>query len=237
MRSKLSVTVYLFLALYGSTTLQSWSFLKNIKNFLCKKILVNNCSIPSTHAERKITVRSHKHSFTPYPSLSPYWPTEWQTDRDQIHLLHMGWRNLFSSSGYFSGQHVIWDLAGTGTTLFSGGLFWDQFFRLKIFFGAHFRYKLMYYNLYHVSYLREIVQFLRKVECIQFECNKFVLVLVQIDLIHFEHSNCISSTWTKTNTNPLHSRSIHSILGKIEHVIQIVVHQFVRKTISTFKLY
>ncbi len=27
---------------------------------------MNNCSIPSMHAERKITVRSHKHSFTPY---------------------------------------------------------------------------------------------------------------------------------------------------------------------------
>ncbi len=33
--------------------------------------LVNNHSIPSTHAERKITVRSYKHSFTPYSSLSP----------------------------------------------------------------------------------------------------------------------------------------------------------------------
>ncbi len=30
--------------------------------------------------------------------------------------------------------------------------------------------------------------------CIEFECNEFVLVLVQIDLIHFEHSICISST-------------------------------------------
>ncbi len=30
--------------------------------------------------------------------------------------------------------------------------------------------------------------------CIKFECNKFVLVLVQIDLIHFEHSICISSS-------------------------------------------
>ncbi len=30
--------------------------------------------------------------------------------------------------------------------------------------------------------------------CIEFECNKFVLVLVQIVLIHFEHSICISST-------------------------------------------
>ena len=31
-------------------------------------------------------------------------------------------------------------------------------------------------------------------QCIEFECNEFVLVLVQIDLIHFEHSICISST-------------------------------------------
>jgi hypothetical protein len=30
--------------------------------------------------------------------------------------------------------------------------------------------------------------------CIEFECNEFILVLVQIDLIHFEHSICISST-------------------------------------------
>ncbi len=137
-----------------------------------------------------------------------------------------------------SGQQVIWDLAGTGTTLFSGGLFWDQlFFDLRIIFGARFRYKLMYYNLYHVSNLCKIVRFLCKIECSEFECNKFVLVLVQIDLIHIEHSNCISSTWTKTITNSLHSRSIHLILRKIRHVIQIIVHQFVRKMISTFKLY
>ncbi len=30
--------------------------------------------------------------------------------------------------------------------------------------------------------------------CIKFEYNDFVLVLVQIDLIHFEYSICISST-------------------------------------------
>jgi hypothetical protein len=35
-RSKLSITVYLFLVLYRSTSLQSLSFLKNIKTFLCK---------------------------------------------------------------------------------------------------------------------------------------------------------------------------------------------------------
>ncbi len=34
MRSKLSVTVYLSLALYGSTTIQSRLFLKNIENFV-----------------------------------------------------------------------------------------------------------------------------------------------------------------------------------------------------------
>ncbi len=54
--------------------------------------------------------------------------------------------------------------------------------------------KLMYYYFYHGSDLREIIQFLRKIECIKFECNEFVLVLVQIDLIHIEHSICISST-------------------------------------------
>ncbi len=60
----------------------------------------------------------------------------------------------------------------------------------------------MYYNLYHVSDLREIVTFLHEIESIEFECNAFVLVLVQIDLIHFEHTKCISSTSIKTNTNP-----------------------------------
>jgi hypothetical protein len=33
------------------------------------------------HAERKITVHSHKHSFTPYPSLSSYRQTDRITDR------------------------------------------------------------------------------------------------------------------------------------------------------------
>jgi hypothetical protein len=41
---------------------------------------VNSRSIPSMHPERKITVHSHKHSFTPYPSLSPYSQTDGITD-------------------------------------------------------------------------------------------------------------------------------------------------------------
>jgi hypothetical protein len=58
----------------------------------------------------------------------------------------------------------------------------------------------------HASDLREIVRFLRKIECIEFKCNAFILVLVQIDLIHFDHTKCISSTSFKTNTNPFHLR-------------------------------
>ncbi len=80
------------------------------------------------------------------------------------------------------------------------------------------------YSYLHASDLREIVRFLREIECIEFECNAFVLVLVQIDLIHFEHTKCISSTSFKPNTNPLKLRSIHTISCKIGHVIQIVPH-------------
>ncbi len=90
----------------------------------------------------------------------------------------------------------------------------------------------MYYYFYHGFGLREIIRFLR-----EFECNEFVLVLVQIDLIPFEHSICISSIWIKTNTNPLHSMLIHTISRKIGDVIQIVAHHVIGKTISTFNLY
>ncbi len=104
-------------------------------------------------------------------------------------------------------------------------------FRLQIFFRRSFHVQI------GVLQFVSRVQFLRKIECNEFVCSKFVLVLVQIDLIQFEHSNYIRSICTKTNTNSLHTNSIHSISRKnwtisrkIGHVIQIVVHQFVRKT-------
>ncbi len=52
----------------------------NIQRFLTDQVGISR--IPSTHAERKITVCSHKHSFTPYPSLSPY---------RQMDILSDGW--------------------------------------------------------------------------------------------------------------------------------------------------
>jgi hypothetical protein len=56
---------------------------------------VNNCLIPSTHAERQITDLSVKHLFTLYPSLSPYRQTEPLLTKERIHLLRMGWMNFF----------------------------------------------------------------------------------------------------------------------------------------------
>ncbi len=92
---KIKHSFTLDLSLYGSTTLQSRSFLKNIKNFLCKQKLVNNCRISSTHAERKITVCSHKHSFTPYPCLSSYSWTDRITDGDTNTPTARGLEELF----------------------------------------------------------------------------------------------------------------------------------------------
>ncbi len=62
---------------------------------------MNNCSIPSMHTERKITIRSHKHSFTPYPSLSPYSRMDGMTGGER--------NNFFSSCAVVS---VIWFLVG-----------------------------------------------------------------------------------------------------------------------------
>jgi hypothetical protein len=76
-------------------------------------------------------------------------------------------------------ENNVEDLARTRFTLFLSGLFWDQFLLdLRSFVGTPFRYELMYYYFYHRSDLHKIIGFLRKIECIEFECNKFVLVLV-----------------------------------------------------------
>ncbi len=68
---------------------------QKIKNFLCKQKLVNNCSILSTNAERKITVCCHKHTFTPYPSLSSYSQMDRITDGETNTLAAPGLEELF----------------------------------------------------------------------------------------------------------------------------------------------
>ncbi len=67
-------------------------------------------------------------------------------------------------------ENNVEDLAGTCSTLFSGGLFWDQFLLdLRSLFGAPFRYKSMYYYFYHGSDLHEIMwnQFPPSLSCLQ----------------------------------------------------------------------
>ncbi len=63
------------------------------------------------------------------------------------------------------------------------------FFFRRFFFGAHFMYKLVYYNLYYVSNFTQNRPIFTRIECSKFVCNEFVLVYVQIDLIQFEHFN------------------------------------------------
>jgi hypothetical protein len=63
---------------------------------------VNNCIIPSTHSETTITVHSHKHSFTPYPSLSPYSPIDRMTDKGMNTLAARGLEELFSGCAVVS---------------------------------------------------------------------------------------------------------------------------------------
>ncbi len=83
-RSKLSVNVYFFLALHGSTTIQSQLFLKNIKNFVWfpKQYLFGFFIF-----EKQLTNIPDRgflffyHSFTLHPSFSPYSGTELQRNK------------------------------------------------------------------------------------------------------------------------------------------------------------
>jgi hypothetical protein len=273
MISKLSVTVYLFLALYGSTTIQTRSFLINIApddctffsgrnyhsyqrpddcTYFFQVVIMNPPKHPSSWKPPKhshwrpakniagpMTVPifpvvifwgrnwcSYFDTNTNYGTWKNYdlkkkiqvlWPAMFFEPPEKIMILqnfggnwdYIIFRRIVLGSIFFfktTCRKIIWSQFPPNF-----GRNWDYiflrqivlgsiFFRLKIFyFGAPFRYKWMYYNLFHVSDLCKIVRCLREIECIQFECKKIVLVLVQIDLIHIEHSNWISSTWSKTN--------------------------------------
>ncbi len=42
---------------------------------------------------------------------------------------------------------------------------------------------------------------LHEIVCIDLKCNGYVLVLIEVELIHFVCSKFIRSIWTKANTN------------------------------------
>ncbi len=60
-------------------------------------------------AEKKITVCSHKHYFTPYPSLSPYSKTDGMTDGEMNTLAARGLEDFFFQ---FCCCVSFWFLAG-----------------------------------------------------------------------------------------------------------------------------
>ncbi len=77
---------------------------------------MNNRSIPSTHAEWKITVCSHKHSFTPYPSLSPYRQTDGMTTRGTNTLAAHGLEEPFFQLCCCVSVFWFWQEIGVGVT-------------------------------------------------------------------------------------------------------------------------
>ncbi len=109
---------------------------------------MNNRSIPSTHCERKITFRSHKHSFTPYPSLSPYSPMDGQRDRGMNTLAARGLEELFSSCAVVS-VFWFWREIGFGVTYvlrvqYSCGIVLVFWFWREIVFGVTYVLRVQY---------------------------------------------------------------------------------------------
>ncbi len=93
----------LFLALYGSTAIQSGLFLKNIENFFWfpKQYLLGFFLLEKQLANILDRGFLFLHNTLFLYSLSPYRWTESQTEK-QIHLLCIGWWNLFSSCAVVS---------------------------------------------------------------------------------------------------------------------------------------
>ncbi len=86
----------LFLALYGSTAIQSRLFLKNIKNFVWfpEQYLLGFFLLEKQFSNIPDRGFLFRHNTLLLYSLSPYSRTERRTE-SQIHLLRVGWRNFF----------------------------------------------------------------------------------------------------------------------------------------------
>ncbi len=105
-----------FLALYGSTTIQSQLFLKNIENFLwfLKQYLLGFFILEKQFANIPDGGFLFLRNTLLLYSLSPYRWTESQTEK-QIHSLCVGWRNFFSRCAVMSVFFFWWDI-GFGFT-------------------------------------------------------------------------------------------------------------------------
>jgi hypothetical protein len=88
------------------------------------------CSNPSMPAERKNTVCSHKHSFTPYPSFSIF--TDRQKDGQRPNTLAArGLEELFSSCAVVSVFWLWWEIGFVFTYLHT--LLNKLFYKLIVF--------------------------------------------------------------------------------------------------------
>jgi hypothetical protein len=87
---------HLFLALYGSTSIQSRLFLKNIENFawLPKQYLLGFLILEKQLANIPNRGFLFLHNILLLYSLSPYWQAERLTEK-RIYSLRVGWRNFF----------------------------------------------------------------------------------------------------------------------------------------------
>ncbi len=105
-------TLYLSLVPYRSTDTQTRSFLKKNPEL---SVHVGISSIPSKNTDRKITIPSGKHSFTLYPSLSPYnWTdrqTEWQTENKYT-------RCAWAGGTFFPANLLLCQFFGSGGQYF-----------------------------------------------------------------------------------------------------------------------
>ncbi len=99
---------------------------------------MNNHIILSMHAERKITYHSHKHSFTPYPCLSPYSQMDGSTDRGMNTLAAHGLEELFFSCAVVS-VFWLWQEIVLGVTYLPYKLCFCVFFLVAMgnSFGLH----------------------------------------------------------------------------------------------------
>ncbi len=110
---------HLFLALYGSTTIQSRLFLKNIKNFVWfpKQYLLGFFILEKQLANIPDRGFLFRRNTLLLFSLSPYSQTEWLTE-EWIHLLCVGWRIFFSSCAVCCVSFWFWQEIGFGFTYY-----------------------------------------------------------------------------------------------------------------------